>query len=340
VLKLLEPCVPEPWEYAVDLRAIHERRWFTNAGPVVGELEAALGTLAGHGTCISSCTAGLELAARKVFAGLRTVLTPAFSFPATPQALLAAGLDPVFCDGYELTPDRARRLVAEHPEIDAVMPVCAFGKRQPGWEGFPLPVVIDAASAIGNHETSVPSVYSLHATKCLPAIEGGYVAGVDLGAEVCFGFDPARRADRISSVRGTNAKLSEMHAAIGLASFRNFRRNTQKRIALENAYREHLPDDVVAPERPVGSYNVFPVFVEDAADSMRLLAEHGIQSLRWQVPTLEKHPAFSGCRVIEPLTECARLERQLLCLPFHIHMTIDDARRVCRALEVAEVLAA
>ena len=76
-----------------------DRRWFTNHGPLVAELERQIGDLVGVRHCIatSNGTLALELAARSLeLTG--EVIVPSFTFVATAHALAWQGLDPVFCD--------------------------------------------------------------------------------------------------------------------------------------------------------------------------------------------------------------------------------------------------
>lgn len=334
-LKVLVPTVPSPERVLPRLQQAHLAKWWTNNGPLARELEARLAPIAGQGVCVSSATLGLELAYSAVF-GLgsrRLVLVPAFTFPATVTALLRSGLEPVFCDGYELTPEVASAVIKKFPVIGGVVPVCTFGKAQRGWERFERPVVIDAAAALGNHLSEVTSVFSLHATKALPAIEGGYVAGPpevldEISKTRAFGL-----VDGEIEVTGTNAKLSEVHAAYGLEALADFDEQVARRIELEALYRVLLPADVQVPHREAGAYNTFPVFVPDAVEMQSRLSADGIETRRWYLPDCSKHPAFRSCVTIGNLTECARLERECLCLPFHLEMTDDDVIRVCKALK-------
>src|SRR5712664_2212996 len=76
-----------------------DRRWFTNNGPLVQELESRLATYLGVRNCVAMCngTVALEIAIRAL--GLRgEVIIPSFTFIATAHALQWQEITPVFCD--------------------------------------------------------------------------------------------------------------------------------------------------------------------------------------------------------------------------------------------------
>jgi dTDP-4-amino-4,6-dideoxygalactose transaminase len=317
MLKVLVPDVPSLDKIIPYLRAIDENKWYTNNGPLVMELERRLG-----GVTVSSATAGLEIVAPLVFR--REVRIPAFTFVATATALVRAGLRPVICDV-----DESWAL----KDIDGdSLPVCPFGSPvKPGG-------LVDAASAWGNQQEGV-RVYSLHATKSLPAGEGGLVVGPpELMARVRrlanFGLETTAFAHGIVAEAGTNAKLSEYHAAVCLAALDWFEHSKRWRLALDLAYTEMLPDFERQP-RPPGIYTTFPVVVDDAERVARRMAERGIETRRWYCPTIERHPAFSGLPVEGDLRNAKRLNDGVLCLPFHKEVMRQEAERVCETLRWA-----
>ena len=247
-IPLLIPDLPNAAELRPYLERIDAARWYSNFGPLCREFESALAAMFNQHnaapvqvTTVGNCTLGLELAltALDLEPGSR-VLVPALTFVATATAVVRAGLVPVVADvdpqSWLLTPEIARAACAEL-EIAAVLPVATFGcpHDMAGWDRFSadtgLPVVIDAAGAFGNQwqTGNATLVFSLHATKSLAAGEGGLVVSRDrrLVARVRqlsnFGINldpeagvPVGQVD----APGTNAKLSEYHAAVGLGGSR------------------------------------------------------------------------------------------------------------------------
>ncbi len=369
-IPLLVPDLPAAEDLLPYLRRIDASRWYTNFGPLVRELEAgiaaracAVGRPAQHAVSVSNASLGLEVAllALGLPPGSR-VLMPALTFVATATAALRAGHVPVFCDvdpeTWLLTPEIAARAIAQE-RVDAVMPVSTYGCPcdAPAWDAFArasgLPVVIDAAGAYGNQACGARTVtvFSLHATKSLAAAEGGMVLSAD--AEYAervrhlsnFGIDlsavDAQTAGSTGLVsrEGTNAKLSEYHAAIGLAALARWDASSQRRIALHRDYLAGLgrrcPQARTQQRDAAGVYSIFPVRLPDshkAADAFRVLGQQGIGTRRWYCPPLNQHPAFASLPVAGGLDVCATLGEQLIALPFHALLSADDMHAVIDAL--------
>lgn len=316
-MKVLTPDCPTTDELIPYLRRIDAAKWYSNGGPLVQELEKRLG-----GVVVSSATTGLELAAKIIFK--KQVRIPAFTFVATVTAVLRAGLEPILCDVDE---QWALKDIDENS-----LPVCPFGAPvKPGG-------LIDAAAAWGNQHVGA-RVFSLHATKALPAGEGGLVCGPEYLLErvrrlANFGLEVTPFAHGIVTDPGTNAKLSEYHAAVALASLDRWPRTVAKRMELERAYQQRL-GGIERQVRPEGAYTTFPVLVRKASEVAKLMAAKGIETRRWYTPTLERHPAFRGLKVEGDLKNCRRLNDEILCLPFHTSLTEADVDRVCEVLRWA-----
>ena len=179
---------------------------------------------------------------------------PALTFVATATAVVRAGLVPVVADvdpqSWLLTPAIARAACAEL-EIAAVLPVATFGcpHDMAQWDRFSadtgLPVVIDAAGAFGNQwQTGKATlVFSLHATKSWPRPKAdSWSVGTPAGrprTPMCnFGINldpqagvPVGQVDE----PGTNAKLSEYHAAIGVGGLAQWPVLARRRIDCSGA---------------------------------------------------------------------------------------------------------
>lgn len=317
-MKVLVPDVPTADEILPYLREIDRNQWYSNSGPLVRRLEERMG-----GVTVSSATTGLELAAKIVFKKKR-VRIPAFTFVATGTALLRAGFEPVLCDVDE-------SWALKDPDEQSLS-VCPFGAPvTPGG-------LVDAASAWGNQHQG-RRVYSLHATKALPAGEGGLVCGdaelLDRVRRLAnFGLEVTPFAHGLVSEAGTNAKMSEYHAAVALAALDRWPATCAARRKLALAYSVRLWD-VERQPRPPGVYTTFPVLVKNAAQVAKDMAAKGIETRRWYTPTLERHPAFRHLPTDGELVNAKRLNEELLCLPFHTGLTFEDIDRVCDTLRWA-----
>ena len=214
-----------------------DRRWFSNNGPLVREFEGRLQGFLGVRHCITVCnaTVGLEIAVRA--AGLKgEVIVPAYTFVATAHALQWQEVTPVFCDldpaTHNLDPSRVEALIT--PSTTGIIGVHVWGRpcAVEALEGIArrqgLTLMFDAAHAFGCGHAGrrigtfgLAEIFSFHATKFFNTFEGGCVATNDdgLAARIRlmknFGFSGL---DNVIYL-GTNGKMTEICAAMGLASF-------------------------------------------------------------------------------------------------------------------------
>ncbi len=240
------------------LRRLDATRIYTNHGPLVGEFEARVARiLALPADGVASANTGTAALAAAILAtaGRATVerplaLIPAFTFVATAMAAEQYGYQPYLADiddeTWMLDPTR----LVDHPalsQIGVVIPVAPFGRpvTQAPWLAFQartgIPVVIDGAACFGEIVDSpqtyigaIPVAISFHATKGFSTGEGGGVASTDtdlitrIVTALNFGFHGSREAQSA----GTNGKMSEYHAAVGLAELDGW---TDKRLAFQAA---------------------------------------------------------------------------------------------------------
>jgi dTDP-4-amino-4,6-dideoxygalactose transaminase len=218
------------------IREMLDRRYFTNNGPFVQELEARIAEHAGVGHCVAMCnaTVALEIAIRAL--GLTgEVVVPSLTFVATAHALQWQRITPVFADiapgTHHLDPEQVERVLT--PRTTGIIGVHLWG--QPcdveGLEELArrrnLALLFDAAHAFGcSHRGrrvggfGDAEVFSFHATKFCNSFEGGAVVTDDgeLAEKMRlmrnFGF---AGFDKVVYI-GTNGKMSEVCAAMGLTS--------------------------------------------------------------------------------------------------------------------------
>ena len=223
-----------------------DRRWLTNNGPYVQAFEKRVAELTGVRHCIAMAngTIGLEIMIRA--AGLKgEVIVPSFTFVATPHALKWQEITPIFADvdpeTHCLDPDRVEELIT--PQTTGIIGVHCWGqpaaaaRLQEIADRHGLTLLFDAAHAFGcatGPEMDVAGqkkprmigslgkaeCFSFHATKVINCFEGGAVTTDDDElAETMrlmrnFGF---QGKDNVVYI-GTNGKMSEVCAAMGLTS--------------------------------------------------------------------------------------------------------------------------
>jgi dTDP-4-amino-4,6-dideoxygalactose transaminase len=357
MIHCLVPDLPPAAELLPWLERIDANRWYTNGGPLVREFEQRLREFVGGGDAgcvtLSSGMSALELGLLALGIGEgHRVLMPALTFPATALAVSRCGAEPVMCDvsaqTWTMTPAIAREAMARE-RIDAVIPVACFGFPLPAaeWDEFEreagVPVLADAAAALGVQSLGrrLHWAFSLHATKPMGVGEGGLFVSADAALVervrrlANFSFEHAV----VHSRHGTNAKMSEYAAAIGLVQLQRWPLLLQRRRELFSDYRSRLlalPRIGLQPhETPPATLCVqLPV---DAAVVAAALAQRGIETRRWYLPPLNDHPAYRDARRIGPagggrLPVTEQLATSLLGLPFHSRLTRDDVRTVVEAV--------
>lgn len=359
-IRVLVPDVPDCKAIAPYLENMDAAKWYTNFAPNVIELERRIEELYPdmHAVTVSSATTGLEIAIRSLgIAHGRKVLVPSLSFPATASVAVNCGLEPVYADvdadSWMLTPEIAYASL-KHADFSLVIPVCAYGAEHDlkGWEEFTrttkIKVLIDAAAAFGNDLCSrdVMSVISLHATKTMPAGEGGVVLVPDgfratsIRRLSNFGIDPTS-GDMLAMTTGTNAKMSEYHAAVALAALDNWPLAESKRVAMHKKYLQTLtkscPSVKTQMRRDDGIYNTLVILLPKHTNPTYVatsLKSNGIETRKWYCPPQHEHP---GLRYPSagPLVVTDDISRRLLGLPFHLELTNQDIEMICQTLSEA-----
>ncbi len=358
-IALMQPQLPPAHKLLPYLRRIDENRWYSNTGPLAREFQTrladAFGTpgksvvLAGNGTLALQLV--LNATAR---AGRTKCLLPAWTFAATPLAAIHAGLDPHFADidpaTWALSPDDVLAR-GDLTELAMILPVAPFGRAPDvaAWNHVTdktgIPVVIDAAAGFDGlvraqsaTDASMPIMVSLHATKTLGIGEGGLILtrngqiADQLARLKNFGFD----GTPVSQATGTNAKLSEYHAAVGLAALDAW---PDRRHALAQAHAHYTQQingiDGVSLMPGMSSdwtSTTLSIITEDPADKViARLAAHDIEARSWWGPGCHTHPAFRHLPS-DPLPHTDALAPHVLGLPMSPDISDSQITRVCDVL--------
>ena len=351
---VLRPRLPTAEQLLPYLRRVDAARIYSNFGPLVLEFEQRLAGLLGlPATALVSANTGtaglvacvLALAGRAT-AARPLALMPAYTFVATAVAAQECGYEPYLADVRAGDWQLDAAAVASHPQLDrvgVVMPVAPYGLPvDPApWREFErrtgIAVVIDGAASLEPASADgdrllgeIPVVFSLHATKGLATGEGGAIACTDparaarIGQALNFGFSGSRE----SRAPSTNGKMSEYHAAVGLAELDGWPVKSAALREVSAAYRRHavaagLGDRLFTAPRLCSSYVLFDA--GDEARSLRLQRElelRGIGHRLWYGLGLHHQPSFAACPA-DPLPVTKALAPRLLGLP--MAQDLDDA---------------
>ncbi len=351
----MEPLIPSVDAVTAYLRRMDSARLYSNRGPLVTQFERRLGEelFCVDPSCVVLCASGtVGIAGACIVLGIRDADVPAFTFPATPLAVLQGGGR---VHMHDIDP-QTWLMVSPAAGVgtrDGSVPVLPFGMPLDfGRFSAGQSVVIDAAASIGASPDldGLPAtwavVYSLHATKVLGIGEGGVVVFGSVAAAshfrswINFGFAGTRE----SQIAGTNGKMSEVAAAYGLAALDSWPRERvewMRARAMANAVSVHLGLAPKALERIEAS----PYWIVDlgSAESCRVveavLAEAGIETRRWWSAGCHRMPAFASDDQSFPVTDV--VAARTLGLPMSRTLTQANFDRIehelHRALELSAV---
>jgi dTDP-4-amino-4,6-dideoxygalactose transaminase len=351
----------------IDRVAVHrrldemfDRHRLTNNGPLVQEFEERLAAIVGVGDVVTVANGTLGLLIAAVGLGVSgTVAVPSWTFAGTVQPLVWAGLRPVFLDvdpySHSLDPDGIGRLPeADLAELALVVPVHLWG-RPCNVDGIAaavsdrgIPVLYDAAHAIGaTHDGRAvgtfgrAEVFGFHATKWLTSIEGGAIATDDPDLALhCrrlrnFGF--AGEGD--IPVNGINAKMSEMHAAVGLTQLDRFDElrdvNRRRWDAYASCFDGHPDIRLVPPENRGSSPRGYviaevtpPGVAAPARGLQQILEAENVHVRRYFDPGVHRLEAFARFAPNAPLPVTESLSTCCVALPTGEGVDLDDVVRI------------
>ena len=341
-----------------------DRKWLTNDGPFLQEFEKRISEHLGVKHCIAVCnaTVGLEILTRAV--GLSgEVILPSFTFIATAHALEWQQVTPVFCDvnpvTHNIDPSRIEELITDH--TTGIIGVhlwgrpCDVGALAEIANCHRLKLLFDAAHAFGcSHNRRMignfgnAELFSFHATKFVNTFEGGAVVTNDdkLAAKIRlmrnFGF---AGYDIVSSL-GTNGKMSEVSAAMGLTSLESLEKFVATNHRNYREYRQQLADVagislLTFDEDEKCNYQY--VVLEIDEDALGITRDQ-LDDILWAENVLSRRYFYPGCHRMEPyrtrdlraalfLPETERLATRVLCLPTGTAVGGEEISAICQIIK-------
>jgi dTDP-4-amino-4,6-dideoxygalactose transaminase len=365
-IPVLRPQLPPADWLLPYLRRIDATRIYSNHGPLVQELEGRLagalalpsGGLASASTGTAALVGAILATAGRATEARPCALVPAYTFVATAFAAEECGyqirLADVDANSWMLNPEQLARdpMLAD---VGMVIPVAPFGRPVPlaPWLAFreqtSIPVVIDGAASFDRIAEqprqflgAIPVALSFHATKAFGTGEGGCVASTDadlmprVAQALNFGFLRARDAEDT----GINGKMSEYHAAVGLAELDGWAEKRRALQAVADQYRGAMRAEGLAA-RFIGAPDVGLTYVlfrcDNSGEAQRVrdwLMHEGIDTRLWYGKGLHTQTCYAALPhdalpVTDALAPC------LLGLPLAPDLTTAQIGRVTRALAAA-----
>ena len=353
-IRLIEPVVGSEEKQLVE--EVLNSGWLSE-GPMTRRFEELLANFVGakFAVAATSCTTAMEIALRAM--GIRAgdrVIVPDFTHPATADAVICLGANPILADvkfdSYNIDFEQATAAVAKGAK--AIMPV--------SWGGYPLDkkevdklkelgvrVLEDAACSVGSefqgHKTGSMgdmTCFSFHPRKVLTTGEGGAVTtdnqayAEQLRSLKNFGM--GKEGDKTRFIRyGTNYKMSDILAAVGVAQMAKLPRIIERRIELAGFYDKLLSevDGIRAPERRADvkhTYQTYAAYVEVAGARDKLIRDLKASGIEAQIGTYALHlePYYRNLERQGDLLNSKLLYENLIALPMSHNMTSEDQEHV------------
>jgi len=334
----IRPEIPAMSQWSRYLEPAEARNWFTNFGALSLELERGLLSHCGFpGSAVVCTNNGTSAIAAPLIAENVTgpVLLPAFTFPATFSAVKMAGAEPKLLDvsleDWVVDANELDRRLGETGARAAVL-ISPFGLKRDFAQHIEVAaahkamLVIDSAPGLGLARSDVESAgqvyetYSMHATKPFGVGEGGAIfcaeeAALKIRSALNFGL-PTRFGEEVSAW-GINGKLSEAHAAVGLAVLETLESRLKRRRELAAGYIARLRDvaGLQFPRDPERStWQVFPVLMPSAAAASAVeqsARELGMEVRRYYRPSLTHWFDETPCPNSDSLAD------RMICFPVY-----------------------
>ena len=360
------PYLPPLDDFKRGLEEVWANQWLSNNGPLVkrfqDELAGYLGVAGSNLALFTNGTLALELGFHALgLAGAEVVTTP-FTFVATSHALKRIGATPVFADidpeTFCLSPEAAEKAIT--PRTKAIVPVHVYGHPcdVDGFaklgEKYGVKIVYDAAHAfgveIGGKSIAAygdMSMFSFHPTKLFHSCEGGLLTFRDPALQERLGQlrNFAIKGELSCVDVGTNAKMNELQALMGLECLKAVDSLLASRAEIHAVYREALsgcgevsfpdPADLVRRRAKTGdggftpNYAYCPALFRDFETRERVyegLRAANVFARRYFYPLLTDFGPYAYGRGSCPVAE--DVARRVLTLPTYHGLGRDTARQI------------
>jgi perosamine synthetase len=374
---------PDITDAEIELAVQTLRSGRLSIGPMQERFESLVARRAGarHGVAVSSGTAGLHLVllALGIGPGDEVITTP-FSFIASSNCILYTGAKPVFVDidpkSLNMDPQRAEEAIT--PRTKAILAVEAFGNACHMDDyariaaKYEIPLVEDCCEALGGACHSRPAgsfgragVFAFYANKQITTGEGGMIVTDDERlADLCRSMRNQGRPtntpgpgddDEAHSNMGMilqherlgyNYRLSELHAALGVAQMRRLDEILQRRQEVADVYMQRFMDnpDLILPTvepQALMSWFVFVVRLaagytsEERDRIIRGMRNHEVGAAPY-FPCIHLQPFYRerfGHKPGDfPISES--VSQRTIALPFFNSLTAREIDLVAQTLEL------
>lgn len=350
--------MPPLEEYVGEIKEIWDSHILTNMGVKHNELEKRLKEYMGvrNASLMVNGHLALELTIQAMNLSGEVITTP-FTFASTTHAIVRNGLTPVFCDinpeTYTIDADKIESLITDR--TSAIIPVHVYGniceveKIDRLARKYDLKVIYDAAHAFGELYKGVgvgnfgdASMFSFHATKVFNTIEGGVICfpedelGLELYRLKNFGIRGPEKVDYV----GSNAKMNEFQAAMGLCNLRYVDEEIKKRKGVYEHYLSRLRDikgiQIMKQQENVKyNYAYFPVVFDEKKfgltrnDVFDALEKENIFARKYFYPLTNTYDCFHGRYDVNKTPIALYVSERVLTLPIFADLSVQNVDKIC-----------
>lgn len=356
------PFLPPLEKFHQGLEEIWENRWLTNNGPILQRFTQELcNFLETDNICLfNNGTLALQIALQGMGISGEVITTP-FTFVATTHALFWNKIRPVFVDiepnYYTIDPENVEEAIT--PWTTAILAVhvyghpCKLDALADIARRHNLRLIYDAAHAFGVKVGNKPiahfgdlSMFSFHATKLFHSIEGGMLIFQEAGLKGLFDYlkNFGFKNEVEVVMPGTNAKMNEMQALMGIQVLKYLKEMIQKRAGITDIYRNRLKEvpgvRLVPALSPDIQYNYayIPIEVDEQEFGMsrdalyEKLKAWNVHTRRYFYPLICDYSCYRSISVNGPLTVARRVADRILTLPIYDSLELSDVETICEII--------
>ncbi|MDD5371919.1 MAG: DegT/DnrJ/EryC1/StrS family aminotransferase [Sulfurimonas sp.] len=356
MINVTKTYLPNIEKYKQYIDEIYGNGWVTNNGPLVQRLEKRLAEYLGvkNIVLVANGTVALEIAYRTL--GLKGfAITTPFSFVATVSSLVTNELLPIFADinpeSLNIDPKNIENLITKN--TSAIVTTHVFGNAceveaiDTIAKKHNLKVVYDAAHAfnVKYKEQSVLnygdiSTLSFHATKFFHTIEGGalIINDDELVQKARYLINFGIKNEEEIPELGTNAKMNEFEAAMGLCVLDDIEKIKQKRKMIYEIYEKELKGLVQFQEKnenATQNYSYFSVVFENETQLLKVqkaLNEQDIYPRRYFYPSLD---TLSYIEPKQKMPISRDISKRIFCLPVYAELKKDTQEKIIKIIKKA-----
>lgn len=353
MITVTKSSLPKLEKYVEYLKKVWSTGWLTNDGEFVQLLESKLEEYLKIDdlVLVSNGTLALHLAMRAL--GLKNeVITTPFTFATTTNVILWEGLTPIFADidpeTYNINPEEIERRITR--KTSAILAVHVYGnpceveELEEIADKHSLKLIYDAAHAFGIEYKNQPilnfgdaSTLSFHATKAFNTIEGGaiFVKNRDSSEELRLLRNHGIKNEEEVVLPGTNAKMNEFQAIMGLCNLENIDAEIQQRRKIYEHYKKELSTQLKFQRIVASKYNYgyMPVCFDKTEKRDMIYSElvkNGIKPRKYFYPLTTSFNYFRGADLARKygLRQASEISNRVLCLPLYPDLTIDAVDKI------------